>query len=234
MAEVIYAGDAGIFKVCSGCGEAKGRWDFHGARRESLGVAARCKACAAARNRAWRDENAESVAEKVAEWRTTNAEKNRAQTKVRTQRWKALNPDKDRAAHAASEQRRRSTPKVRLEQAMYVGLRSGLANGAKAGRSTFVILGYTADELRAHLEAQFQPGMTWSNYGRGGWHVDHVLPLASFNYTTPDCPDFKVAWSLKNLQPLWAAENITKRDRLDHPSTVAALAAQSRSLLAAA
>jgi hypothetical protein len=62
----------------------------------------------------------------------------------------------------------------------------------------------------SHLEAQFEPWMTWDNYGFYGWHIDHIKPLASFKYSTPDDPQFKAAWSLKNLRPLGAEANWRK------------------------
>ncbi|OKP79784.1 hypothetical protein BTE77_06750 [Ensifer adhaerens] len=63
-----------------------------------------------------------------------------------------------------------------------------------------------------HLEAQFTDGMTWDNYGE--WHVDHIIPLAAHNYETTDDIDFKRAWAMSNLQPLWAIDNHRKRDRI--------------------
>jgi len=65
----------------------------------------------------------------------------------------------------------------------------------------------------AHLESKFLPGMTWNN--RGDWHIDHVRPLASFSFETAQCPDFKAAWSLSNLQPLWALDNIRKGAKVE-------------------
>lgn len=43
-----------------------------------------------------------------------------------------------------------------------------------------------------------------------GWHIDHKLPVASFNFDSPEHLDFKKCWALENLQPLWAKENISK------------------------
>jgi 5-methylcytosine-specific restriction endonuclease McrA len=50
--------------------------------------------------------------------------------------------------------------------------------------------------------------MTWENFG--DWHVDHRVPLASFNYASADDPEFRAAWALTNLQPLWKRENLRK------------------------
>lgn len=83
-----------------------------------------------------------------------------------------------------------------------------LLRGAKNGRSWEALVGYTVAELRAHLEAQFSFGMSWSNMGE--WHIDHRRPIASFEIAGPDCPEFRAAWALSNLQPLWASDNLRK------------------------
>lgn len=69
-------------------------------------------------------------------------------------------------------------------------------------------LGCTPEQLKLHLEQQFQPGMTWENHGVHGWHVDHKKPLASFDLTDP--AQFDQACHYTNLQPLWATDNIRK------------------------
>lgn len=103
--------------------------------------------------------------------------------------------------------RRREVPKWGIASRMSAGISNSLRDG-KQGRSWESLVGYTVTDLMAHLEERFLPGMSWDN--RGEWHIDHRRPLASFNFDTPDCPDFKTAWSLENLQPLWALDNIRK------------------------
>jgi hypothetical protein len=63
---------------------------------------------------------------------------------------------------------------------------------------TIEMLGYSAVELKQHIESLFTEGMSWDNYGE--WHIDHIKPLSSFPKDTP----IKVVNSLSNLQPLWA------------------------------
>ena len=80
---------------------------------------------------------------------------------------------------------------------------------ALKGRSDgrlFSRLGYTIEELVAHLEARFSEGMSWANYGR--WHVDHIRPCAAFDQS--DAGEFGECWALANLQPLWARDNMKK------------------------
>lgn len=72
---------------------------------------------------------------------------------------------------------------------------------------------WTIEELKKHLESLFQPGMTWSNYGRGGWHIDHRIPDSWFSYSSIDDEDFKKSWALSNLQPMWESENCSKSNR---------------------
>ena len=75
---------------------------------------------------------------------------------------------------------------------------------------TIDLLGCSIDQLKNHLENQFKPGMSWSNYGK--WHIDHIRPCASFDMRNPK--DQKVCFNYKNLQPLWAIQNLTKKDRI--------------------
>jgi hypothetical protein len=45
------------------------------------------------------------------------------------------------------------------------------------------LLGCTISELITYLQSKFLPGMSWENYGRKGWHIDHIRPLSSFDLT---------------------------------------------------
>ena len=72
-------------------------------------------------------------------------------------------------------------------------------------------LGCSVIDLKKHLEAQFQLGMTWDNYGLKGWHIDHIRPLSSFDLG--NISDLKKACHYSNLQPLWAKENLKKGNK---------------------
>ena len=96
-----------------------------------------------------------------------------------------------------------------MKQAVRLALQGG-----KRGRSWENLVGYTVDDLRAHLERQFTKGMTWDNMGE--WHVDHILPKVSFTYSSAEDPEFRACWALTNLRPLWGAENISKHAKRLH------------------
>ncbi len=92
---------------------------------------------------------------------------------------------------------------VKLRQRLATAIREG-AKGGSAVRD----LGCSLDDLREHLQAKFQPGMSWENWGRKGWHIDHVRPLAQFDLCDPD--QARAACHFTNLQPLWWIDNLRK------------------------
>ena len=111
----------------------------------------------------------------------------------------------------------RKDPMVRLNRNISRGINYGLRRGNKAGQHWEKLVGFTLADLKRHLEKQFKDGMTWENYGRGGWEVDHISPSSIFNFSKVEHPDFRRCWSLDNLQPLWASENLSKGAKLDKP-----------------
>lgn len=78
----------------------------------------------------------------------------------------------------------------------------------KSGCSVLDFIGCSIDDLKLHLEKQFVDGMSWENYGRYGWHVDHIRPCCSFDLT--DSEQQKECFHYSNLQPLWAKDNLSK------------------------
>lgn len=73
------------------------------------------------------------------------------------------------------------------------------------------ILGYTKKELKNHLQKQFTKDMTWKAFRNGDIHIDHIKPQSLFNLK--DINDIKECWSLNNLQPLWAKDNMAKSNK---------------------
>lgn len=86
-------------------------------------------------------------------------------------------------------------------------------NGERRSVNYKDVLSYSDSQLKSHLEKQFKDGMSWDNYGE--WHIDHKIPVSAFNLMCDE--DIKRCWSLKNLQPLFADENIRKSNKLDRP-----------------
>lgn len=81
--------------------------------------------------------------------------------------------------------------------------------GGKKEFSTYETLGYSAEQLKKHLENLFTDGMSWDNWGE--WHIDHKIPISKFNKKD----DPKLVNSLNNLQPMWEVDNIRKSDKIN-------------------
>lgn len=110
------------------------------------------------------------------------------------------------------DKRKRENPTFRLNSNMSRVLRKSLENG-KQGRSWLMLVDYSLEDLKLHLQRQFTKEMTWENYGTY-WHIDHIKPRSYFIYKSQDDSQFKECWSLSNLQPLEAVENIRKSNKL--------------------
>jgi len=78
--------------------------------------------------------------------------------------------------------------------------------GITKSASTMKLIGCTIDELRKHLESQFEPWMTWENHGL--WDIDHIKACAKFNLVDPEEQHACFNWT--NLQPLEHIANIKK------------------------
>lgn len=110
------------------------------------------------------------------------------------------------------EQRRISTDiEYRLRKRLRMRLYFPIKQMGKGG-SAIDDLGCSIPKLKIHIESQFKEGMTWENWGRTGWHIDHKIPLSSFNLSVRE--QFLKACHYSNLQPLWAHENLTKSNKI--------------------
>ena len=88
--------------------------------------------------------------------------------------------------------------------------RNGILNTKSECKSgVWSYLPYTSFEARMHLEDMFNSNMSWANYG-SGWHIDHIVPIASLPYDSMEHPNFQKVWELENLQPLPVTANLSK------------------------
>jgi AraC-like DNA-binding protein len=98
------------------------------------------------------------------------------------------------------------TDSGRLKKRAMSRIWSAMKKQSVNARGSFKLVGCSPEELRQHIEKQFEPGMSFENYGE--WHVDHIRPCASFDLSKAD--QMSECFNWRNLQPLWAFENISK------------------------
>jgi hypothetical protein len=154
----------------------------------------------------YKEENKDKINEYQKEYRENNIEKFKEYEKNRddnTKRQKKYNSSNKRRIQ------RRKTRKKTIADTWRSVLHSSLKKlgKVKEGR-TIYLLGYSAIDLKEHLEKQFIDGMNWDNHGE--WHIDHIYPLSKFDKTTP----INVVNALNNLQPLSVKDNLTKFNKI--------------------
>ena len=82
--------------------------------------------------------------------------------------------------------------------------------GLNKSQKTLDLLGCDISFLWKYLEKKFKPGMSKENYGE--WHIDHIVPCASFDLSDPKQQE--KCFHYTNLQPLWARENLQKSSKI--------------------
>jgi len=108
--------------------------------------------------------------------------------------------------------RHRMDPKFRLNRNIRRNICESL-HGGKMGRAWESLVGYNLEDLKEHLENQFDEKMSWDNYG-SYWWIDHVKPMSLFIYKNAEDAEFIKCWSLGNLQPLEKTANQKKGNRI--------------------
>lgn len=144
--------------------------------------------------------NKDRIRKKHKEYKKENAEAE----KQRNIRWNEQNRD-----YINSRERERYNSNIQIRLANT--LRRRLGKAIKTNFSHVQYLGCSIEELKLYLESKFQDGMSWDNYGKNGWHIDHIKPLSNFDLTKED--EIVEVCNYTNLQPLWARDNISKGDK---------------------
>lgn len=84
--------------------------------------------------------------------------------------------------------------------------------GINKSANTLKLLGCSLEEFKKHIESKFQEGMSWENYSRNGWHIDHIIPCDKFDLTIKEQQER--CFHYTNLQPLWAHDNLRKNNKI--------------------
>jgi hypothetical protein len=210
-------------KKCSTCDLLKSESEFYKSKSKKDGLHSQCKACEAIKVHQRYLKTKDKAAENLKNWR----EKNRDRYNAWSRNWRATRKEKENAACRNYYQQNKAKIIERtvrnIKAQRMCNVRTRITHGfstrmyqalkkRKNGHSWENIIGYTLKDLMSTLETKFQPGMTWKNYGRYGWHIDHIIPICRFNYTSFEDKEFKECWDLNNLQPLWATENLSKQN----------------------
>ena len=149
-------------------------------------------------------DNKEKRLEGNKKWCFNNKEKKSATSK----KWRLINKNKIREKR---KEKRKTNPSYRL--ILNLRRRTLIAlKGKSKSANTMILLGVSDLEfLWNHLESTFKPGMTRENHGKV-WHVDHIIPCASFDLSKPE--EQVKCFNYSNLQALWSYENLSKGSKI--------------------
>lgn len=209
-------------KYCSQkCCQARADRDFK--RRNADKLRERSKLAARRYRAEWDEETRAKKREEVREnnkkWYYALSEEERRERSRRQYE----NCDKERKRKLARKNRRKkykNNENYKMRCVLRQRVRAALLNQSTTKFApTMEMLGCTIEELRAHIEAQFEPWMTWDNWAHDTWHIDHIKPCASFDLTDPE--QQRECFHYTNLRPLEATENMRKHARLNHPTNTA-------------
>lgn len=162
---------------------------YRSKNRESINAAAKI----------WRDNNPQVMKEKRSESALYNIEYGK--------KYRANNKSKHAEYKKEYHQKRKNEKEYIIKRLLRVRVKMALKKGAVARSGSYHdLLGCVPMHAAKYLESLFIEGMTWENHGE--WHIDHIIPCASFDLIDPE--QQKKCFHYSNLQPLWAKDNLSK------------------------
>ena len=199
-------------KHCSKCDSWKIPTLFKVDRNRWDGRKANCDDCSKAMTAKWRTGN-------KAHTKAYNDAWNKAHPEVMAAvkaRQKAFYPERIKANNNRGNRKRRATLAGALHHRVSNLVRISLKRN-KNGSSFESLVGYTRADIENRLVKTMPAGFTWIDFISGDLHIDHIIPVTAFNFSSPSDLDFKKCWALRNLRLLPAFDNMSKSDSLDRP-----------------
>lgn len=100
----------------------------------------------------------------------------------------------------------RKKNKLNINQQINIMHSLKLVTKSTLEKSWEFLVSYNLQQLKEHLENQFDENMSWDNYG-SYWEIDHIIPQNQFKFSSSEDKDFQICWSLANLRPLSISKN---------------------------
>ena len=189
-------------KCCSKCSRNLELSDFNKVKRKGIThLKAACKTCQSTYEAKYRTSHLEEMRQKQHKWFENNKEK-------QYDRVRNFKLNNKQTLRNRNKERLKSDVNYRISR----NLRTRLWCALKRKRSEISAvrdLGCSLEEFKVYLSSLFKDEMTWDNYGK--WQIDHIVPISKFDLS--DKEQLLKACNYKNLQPMWASENASKRNK---------------------
>lgn len=200
-----------LSKICIICEKELHGSLFYKDPSRNDGLSNRCKTCDLEQTNEWADKNRDKSNTIKRNWEKNNPVKANASSR----NWAKNNPVKVKTIKLRYQNKRRQDPVERIMDSFKMSLKQCLFSKTEKPSKSFVfeVCKYDIDTLKKHLETHFDDKMNWDNYGEY-WHIDHRWPIKHFKFKSQNDVEFKLCWSLENLQPLSKTLNNKKRARI--------------------
>ena len=200
-------------KKCTSCNEVKALDEYPNRKDSKDGKRNQCKVCYLNKKREYNQIHSQHRREYMVKYRMDNPTynsdwiwNNYDRYRNNLKQWKVLNPDKVRI-HKLNTYKRRLKWDVnfKLRENIRRLINLSFTNRGYSKKSkTATILGCSYDEFIAHIQRNFQTGMSLNNYGE--WELDHIIPISSGKTKE----EIILLNHYQNFQPLWRADNLRK------------------------
>lgn len=232
--------DTTTTKVCTCCKQLKLKYvDFamvNKKNRPNPQVRPQCRACRSKNEMERRNKNRDKWLAKQAEWRMNNRDKikqyhiaKREENLRRFKEYREQNVDKIKEnkhlyyskIENKIKRNKKQKDRKKVDEAFRImcNIRTRIHNVLKQNKSnkTDELLGCSKTQLKEWLSFQLTDELSWDNYGTL-WHIDHVIPLAFFDLV--DINEQWLAFHWSNLRPLYACDNLEKKDKIIQNDTL--------------
>lgn len=196
-------------KVCGNCNLEQSICEFGKDKKTKTGYRRTCNTCRREESKIYREKYPERRKETSKKYYNNNKE----EVLSKTRSYKKKNKEKvNKGITKYVMQRYNSDPLFKLIYSIRNRTKQFLfsVNFEIKKNNTFNIVGCSPQFLKEYLENKFVDGMSWSNHGFGGWHIDHIIPLSS---AKNEEEVYKLC-HYTNLQPLWAKDNLSKGGKI--------------------
>jgi len=183
---IIYNSQKCCSKCCSKCGETKDIIEFSKNRAD-------CQICNRQACKDYKARNRNKISGYNKEYKSEHKE----EVRTYNREWSA--------------KRKITHPEYKIKCNLRIRMNKVLNGKEKAGK-TLDLLGCTLSFLVEWFKYRFIGNMSMENHD-SVWHVDHVMPCASFNLTKPE--EQKKCFHWTNLQPMYGSDNVIKNDKID-------------------
>lgn len=167
----------------------------------------------------------ENNSEKIKDYYLYYVKNNKDKVYTRTKSYFLKNKER---IYSQQRQNYHNNPCIKLRKILSSSIRTRLLQNKSFKNSLSILkyLPYSIQDLKSHLESQFENWMNWENYGSytfeswidddqstWTWQIDHIVPHSNFKYSSMEDKEFIECWALTNLRPLSSKQNLSDGNR---------------------